>query len=1651
MKKAITILMIITALMGVTPPFGASAAPAPPVKDGYTLVPSKYGSTGVDVASTFVLTVPDAAEPEEIAASLSIDGQPAPNIEQSGDKEFTVEPAMGLAHNSLYVFRLRRDGLNDITWAFQTARKFQVASNYPYNAATNVPKNSGIEITFTDAGYAPINDYFSISPHVEGIFEYHKNTAVFVPRALEYRTVYTVTVKAGMNHEQTGEQLAADYSFAFETEAEPEYKPPAASYGESVYFHSKYTELPTIEAPTVGFRVSHSYDAAPPSPKISVYRFGDAEKAAEAVRNMLKAPNWSRYAREEHLTKTNGMSAVMSFEAKDYYNNNMGDLTLPGTLQQGFYLIDAVLGDSRDQMIVQINDLPVQVISGVDQSLVWVNDIGTGKASANAVVRDVKDGRSYRTDSSGVAAIGRPLAADGSEQFTVTSTNGKMCVWLYTPGYSPYNYYYFGGYGYYDDGNGSEAYWTALQLDRTLFKRDDTVSFFGFVQGRRNSEEIDNVTAVLTPGYSYGRYGFGHFGTRDELHRQAVPVHNGVYSDEVKLPNLDSGSYCLTIYHGETALGSTYFNVEEYTKPPYKIEASADKKAAFAGDTVTFTAKAGFFEGTPVSSLDVSYDLYGYGLATSRNGRGKTDADGVVKVSQKIEPQAGAQGQVTLSFTAEATLPEIGRTAKRSYARIFLNDVEVRAEATRIDASATLSVRVDSITLDRINDGTAEHYHDYLDKPVAGKSISAEIYRVYYVKEETGSYYSFIEKKSIPTYRYDRREEVIDRFSIVTDSSGVATRQFTVPNREHESYFARILCADGKRRDITQEVYIGRDYSQYYHYASSNNYYLDGAKDSYGIGEVVSLTLKRGTDTVARGNFLFVAMQCGVQGYLAGANPYSFKFAQQHVPNVTVNAYYFDGYRYQSGYYMSADIRFDYSKNDLALTAVADKQSYKPGDTCSITITAKDKNGNAKEASINVSVVDEALLALQDHYVDTLASLYRSLGPGLVFASATHRAYVPGLVMAAEEAPMGAPEPLMDAGSNGGDGTYLREDFKDTAIFDTVRTNALGEAVYEFKLPDNITSWRLTLSGISGDLYAGNAEQSIVVTAPMFLSYTLNDEFLDGDVPTLGANVYGTGLTGAETVSFEVWDENAPDTKYTATGGAFERVNIPLWRMRNEGANALVIKATVSNGASDAVRHQYRVLKTYREIDEAAYYDVKAGTVFDVGAGGLTNITFTDRSRGQFLWQLLDMRRMCGDRLEGLIARREASRLLEEYFPGAMNFRDNGEFDLTPYQRGNGGMAILPHADSDPGTTVKAMPYIMDDVDANALKNYLYGIYEGESAENKMCALYGLAMLREPVLLDLDNYSLLYGLSVKDAAYIALGYEALGEAEAASSLYDDKIAPRLERIAPYYRVNTGADNDDILEATAAAGLLATKLDKPEKGGLYQYCVRNRTADVLINIEKLSHIEHEIARAAEKSGSITYELFGERHTRELSGGGCYTLRIPAQNIGSFELLEVTGDVGAVSTYKKPMTETGETDSDITVKRRYYKVNGPETSTEDFEQGDLVRVQIWIDYSAKAIDGSYSVTDYLPAGLEYVSGSAKIGGAGSFGYGYYRYCTAEGQKVTFYDYNGRFNRGYLYYYYARVISPGTYKAEGALVQNLTAKDYRTTGEDATIVIR
>jgi len=1647
-------------------------------RDGYTLIPTHFTDTGICVSSSFILTAPQGSR----ASDISIDGQPDPIIISEGDYTVRVTPSVPLSHNSLYIVRVSHIGSDDITWAFQTASRLQITAILPSHQSTNVPIDTGIEVSFSLGGHTPINDFFSVSPEVPGRFITRGNTSVFMPtNPLRFGEIYTVTIRAGIAVAGTNEIIEDDLVFSFETEPEAGFVS-RQNVGAHVHFDTPYAEFPSFEALQLGFWLSYDQRSGRPRIEASVYQFNSANDAVNALDRLVNIPHWSIVARERNQVETSGLRHIDSFNITIEGGETWGQtLTVPRNLAPGFYLVNASVSGQVSQAILQITDIAVQIVADESQAIVWVNDMTTGMPLSGAEVINPLSGRTVSTDNNGIAIVqGNILRNEGLSRLVVRADTRENIVILggggiTRPQPTSASLARISGFDMWwgPQTQSNDNYWSILHFDRTLFQRVDTLYFWGFVASRQSGVPLGgNLTAVVTSS----SWGWGWGGADDTpLHRQTISATDGSFSGYVNLPHLDPGSYVLTIYHGDTTLASQFFSVEDFVTPPYRISVSADRRAAFAGETVTFTARGEFFEGTPVAELDISYSLWGWQLQHNQWGSGRTNIDGVVEISPgTIRATSDGQGQTDLSLMIEATLPEIGWTMQQESVMVFINDIEVRANATRSGRDASLSVEVDRITIDRLNDDTAANRWDYIDGPSAGQRLNVEIVRVWWEAVRIGERYDFITRTVIPTYRHDRREEVIERFELQTDADGKASRDFSVPDRERESYFARVRTTCGFGRTITHEVFVGRDWSNFFGNAWGNELFLDGARpwgEGYSIGEDVSLTVMRGDEEVTTGNVLFVVSNMGILHHQVGASSLNFTFGQDHMPGATVQAIFFNGHTYHSGWNMTQQLNFNMDDRRLDIDVSIDEESFRPGETVSVTVTTRDSDGNPMPANVNIGVVDEALFALRENYIDTLAALYRPVTSGIVINHSTHRTFVSagtdddsiltfgrsyGLVAESAMDAAAAPAPAGGAASQmvnywggaGGAETHIRAMFEDTAHFYTVTTNARGEASFSFRLPDNITSWRLTASGVTTDFYAGNSVENIRVTIPMFLNYSLNNVFLVGDTPYVGVTVFGTALTGNESVTFTVWDERTPDNVLTATGSPFERVNIPLWNMTELGSHALVIYAEAA-GLSDAVRHTYHVLESHRTVDTAVFYDVTAGTVFEAGRPGLTNITFTDHGRGQFLWQLMGMRHVRGDRIEGLVMRREANRLIRQYFPDMDLYFMDDSFDPSLYQQEDGGIAMLPHASSDLALTVRVLPFIRDDVNLQALNNYLTNIFMTSTGENRIIALYGLAQLGAPVIQELHTFARVENLSIIDAAYVALGLHAVGERHRAMELYNQHIVPNLQRMAPYYRI----EGDYHFRDTSVVALLAQRLGRPERSGLNMYAQRHRHSDLLTQLDRLVFISREIGSVNSADASITYTMFGQSFTQDLSGGRQFNLRIPTMNLNEFAITSITGDVGAVSIHSVPLEEMEIIDTNITIRRQFFRA-GSRTPATTFNEGDLVRVEITIDYTRQALSGSYVVTDFLPAGLMFVRDSARAQEQSSETRSR-AWATSEGQRVMFFDFfdqHSRFRQrqGHTYFYYARVINPGQFTAEGTIVQNLSAREYLTIGDSAVIRI-
>ena len=1625
-------------------------------RDGYALIPQKVDSTGIDTKTTFLLktdedvklTLNDVKKDFQVEQGLSFNAT-------KSDEGYVITLDNELEKNSLYTFKFK-----EITWTFQTMKKFTLLGSLPRNESVNVPINTGIEFYFSNEG-ADVEEYFDISPKVDGKFESHGNVVVFVPKGgLKYKTIYTVTLKKGLKLKDSKQTLEEDYKFVFETS--PNIKDENKEVDGYFAFDNIMNEFSTSEVPLIPMsREIYNKEKASKPISVSVYSYKSIDDFADAISKFDMLPKWSYFAYEEKI-QTKDLEKVLSFK-QPLKDKNMDDnlIELPEKLPNGFYVVDCTWEDCNFQTFIQVTDLSFYYLSsGQSQaviykdsgagnipsnnnankkSLLWLNDLKTGKQIKDGVVTLYKTNKVYKSNEKGIVEIEKHNNDENVNNIFKIQAGNKSALFVDLNSYGEENL--------------SNSYWKYFKTDRNLYKPDDTVEFWGFLKNRYADEKIDKVTISLSQG---GWYYWDYLPFTEEIPYEQVTLNTdkGFFNGKMELPNLEEGSYQLTIKVNNNDIYTTYIDVQNYVKPAYKIEMSKDKQAIFIGEKVNFDVKTLFFEGTPVSNLDIRYAINGLEYI---DGKSISNKQGVSSISYTPKYKKGFQGIEYGRINVNAELPESGLIYGSEDVMIFINDINVDVTSTIKDEVGTLKVQVNKYDLTKLNNNTAKNKSDYLGEAKQGQKIKGTVYKNIWKKKETGEYYDYINKVVRKQYNYYTEKTKLKSVSLITDKEGKGETKLDLEELKDGYYTVELSALDSKGRKMEFGSYFSKNNSstiyedEPYDY---DRYMLKSDKDKYNIGDEMNMQFVNNKELLDKGSYLYITAQNGVKEYELSDSPeYKKRFDKSYVPNVEIMGVYFNGKAYieAESFYPS----FVYKKNKIYFTAKMDKENYKPGDICNISLKAEVanmkeyKNEPAKDVYVNISLVDEALLALSDNNVNTLEELYQwvSGGIGATYGSHSYDSYNIGIYGARMRFSCMKEDSTKDCATLATDmnGTYVRSVFKDTALFKTVKLNENGEGTFSFKLPDNVTSWRMTFQGISDTLMAGSEKQELNVSLPYFINTSFNKSYLVGDKPYIGVSVYGKELKEGENVKYQVTAEGT-DYQVTATGKAFERVNIPLWEMKQEGTYNIVVKAISQSGHTDGIKQQINVVNTYHEMQVADYYKAKEGLKISTTENGITQLTFVDEGRGKFIPELYSLTYGGGKRIDQKYISFMASEILGDKF----NIDDISELEnevkLSDYQVSDGGYAILPYADSDLETTVKLLPIIKDNVNIEKVKLYLYNELKNDKCKSKVIVLYGLALLGEPVLLDLEKLEKVSNLSLKDKLYLALAYSEMGDNYKATSIYKEEIAKYEENFDSVKRIKYGNSENSYLEYTALMMKLASNIDMQDKALYYQYVTNTHSNEILVNSEILSYIIDEIDRTEKVEPNIKYSCDGKTFNKELKNANSVTIKIPSSKLGEFKIDSVEGDVALVVVYDKKVVNAEKQDEDLSVKKEFYNYStGKKTNT--FNQSDIVKVVLDVDIDKDAIDNYYSVTDFAPSGLVPIDNSYSYG----LDNGRYYYRDVDGQKVTMYiSKNYKYDDNSLYYY-ARVITPGTYKVDGTIVSGDRVKDSVRISDTSEIIIK
>ena len=169
----------------------------------------------------------------------------------------------------------------------------------------------------------------------------------------------------------------------------------------------------------------------------------------------------------------------------------------------------------------------------------------------------------------------------------------------------------------------------------------------------------------------------------------------------------------------------------------------------------------------------------------------------------------------------------------------------------------------------------------------------------------------------------------------------------------------------------------------------------------------------------------------------------------------------------------------------LKLDIVPNKKEFKPRDVASYTIMARNEDGSpAANAEVSLGIVDEAIYSIKAETAGNIKRDFYGRRYNEVQTSLAVQYTFTGYAgdNPADLAKNKSAYQLADFKNESSFAEpTVRKEFKDTAFWQPdVVTGGDGKATVEFKLPDNLTTWRATARAVTPDTRVGSAVQKTI-------------------------------------------------------------------------------------------------------------------------------------------------------------------------------------------------------------------------------------------------------------------------------------------------------------------------------------------------------------------------------------------------------------------------------------------------------------------------------------------------------------------------------------------------------------------------------------------
>ncbi|MDT5272247.1 MAG: alpha-2-macroglobulin [Acidobacteriota bacterium] len=939
----------------------------------------------------------------------------------------------------------------------------------------------------------------------------------------------------------------------------------------------------------------------------------------------------------------NPSQMVMSWREKlppleDVYDRRMISL---GKREPGVYLVEAVHDDLRAFGILIVTDLAtVQKTSKDGSMLVYAVERKTGQPREGVqvqIIRKKEDITKGATDKQGLLklqvvekkppakageeeAADEEAAADGEAEAEPQTSDSYLVMASQGDNFaiSDLDSYYFSGSGDGEEGGGGADLMSYLYTDRPVYRPEQKVYFRGILRERTDDgyklPAGKAVSVTVTDGDGATIY-----------EQEMALSSRGTFSGELDLPEeTPLGYYSINAALGD-ASASGSFEVQEYKKPEYKVKVTTPQAFIRAGEATRFTVSANYFFGSPVAKASVKYYVYrsryygwwreggegeedefgadptaeeggddsgSYGDEMVLEGDGKLDAQGHLDVDYKV-PQADQKDYWDYSYRLEA---EVTDAARRS--------MSGSTSFTGVRSNVVAYAYADRFVY---NQGEAAHVN-VTARDREGRPVQTRVKLTFFdrrwkkVVKKTEEGYEYpdyeVEEKELSSVNVDTDAEGKGAIDYTAAAPGSVRIKTTVEEAGKpvvmEAGYLWIADPTGNWTDVS---YQGEDEIQ-----------LVADKPSYKPGETARILAQLPKEdahllvTTELDNVLAVR-QLHVAGRQATIDiPVEARFA----PNVTVSVTYVRG---SEMYTAQIDLKVPARDKMLNLQIISNKKEFKPRETASYTVLARNADGSpAAGAEVSLGVVDEAVYSIASESVGDIRREFYGPRYSSVSTSFSVNYYFSGYAgtktveLAQKKKPKHQFADIKDETVN----PLVRKIFKDTAFWQpALVTGADGKATARFELPDNLTTWRATARAVTADTKVGVAVSKVVERKDVILRVALPRFLTVGDTVTLSGIVHNYLKAEKVTkISIEVAGgrllDPAQQTVTIPSQGEY-RVN---WRVEAPASGDLKILAkALTDAESDAVETGIPIVPRglkYTRADSFAISDDEADKTVNV-------------------------------------------------------------------------------------------------------------------------------------------------------------------------------------------------------------------------------------------------------------------------------------------------------------------------------------------------------------------------------------------------------------------------------------------------------------------